>query len=93
MGNLRALLKGVGIPEDLKRQLLEADNWISVEDELPTAFPHVSHFERCLVCNDGNVQWALFNTKLHIFQDSKYTDITKQVTHWQPLPNPAKELI
>ena len=78
MGNLRALLKGVGIPEDLKRQLLEADNWISVEDELP-----VSEIDY-LVYEDT------YGSALVVGWDceGKQWLIDENVTHWQPITPP-----
>lgn len=66
--------------------------WISVKEELPCVELRISRFTPCLVVNDGNVQWALFNGKTKRFQDSKYYDIHSQVTHWMPLPLPPQPL-
>lgn len=64
--------------------------WIPVKEELPYVEPRIREFKPCLVVNDGNVQWALFNGKIKRFLDSKYHDIHIQVTHWMPLPSPPQ---
>ena len=60
--------------------------WIPVSERLPNRSRRITDFFPCLVVNDGNVQWALFNKKTGGFQDSRYTEITSQVTHWMPIP-------
>ncbi|SPD72554.1 hypothetical protein PITCH_A140034 [uncultured Desulfobacterium sp.] len=43
--------------------------WVSVLTALPKVELRITGFKPCLVVNDNNVQWALFNGKTNRFQD------------------------
>jgi hypothetical protein len=61
--------------------------WISVEDRLPEDCSSYAISRMYLICNDGFVTIGYWFPVDKIWSDGK-CDITKQVSHWQPLPEP-----
>ena len=61
------------------------NGWISVDDELPTQASILAKYDDGVIC-----EWHS-----HV-KDDGYTDLTNngnyKITHWQPLPEPPKEL-
>ena len=69
------------------------DKWISVKDRLPESAEKVLAVVKS-VCGKGNpyIQLVWYGTKgFHISDpDFGYLNMNRYVTHWMPLPEPAK---
>jgi len=101
-GRRSVLVEDVNNYIDLeKAELLQADKWISVHDELP------KDFERVLVSFDNDDElhlaylekgdWvAHFDSEIQIIPNNYYSvnniaTYNGKASHWQPLPQPPKE--
>jgi len=65
-------------------------NWISVKDKMPPDCSGYAIRSIQLICNDGFVTVGYYYPKFlsdeNQWVDAKGCMITKQVTHWMPLP-------
>ncbi len=68
------------------RARAEQTGWISVEDELP------EQTIACIVWNKTYqaVQSACFSADEQVFRIIAGEEITEDITHWQPLPQPPE---
>jgi len=81
----------IGLYQDPKGDYVkykDVPGWVSVEERLPGPDPRISDYFVALVVNDGNVQWGMYVRSAKEWVDAGYRNITSQVTHWQPLPEP-----
>ena len=60
--------------------------WISVKDRLPQNYESRQMY---IISNSGFVTFGFYYSNKKTWSDGKY-DITSQVTHWMPLPQPPK---
>lgn len=68
--------------------LIQQNNWISVEDELPENAIGLIHSDDLLLfTNDGCFKIGYYGNKCGWVLNTPL----KQATHWQPLPKPPKE--
>jgi hypothetical protein len=63
-------------------------NWISVKDYLPK-----KDYLLEVICTlkDETVFPLTWRGSKFCFYDGNYTDLTEEVTHWMPLPEPPKK--
>ena len=66
------------------------EGWISVKDRLPPDCSSYAISSMCIISNDGFVTFGYWNPEAETWDDGQY-DITRQVTHWMPLPAAPKE--
>ncbi len=73
------------------------NRWISVKDKLPVDCSSYAIRSMHLICNDGFVTIGYFypksvnNFSVSGWSDAGGRDVTSQVSHWMPLPDPPKE--
>ena len=84
------LSEGEYTPKALATSIAESIvvEWISVEDRLPES-------GQCVLINSKNggvAEGAYLSAKGH-FEQWRWNSIKKDVTHWQPLPEPPKDIL
>jgi hypothetical protein len=67
---------------------LESGGWIACSERLPADSESPQMY---LINNAGFITIGFFYSHIQEWTDSKRVFITRQVTHWQPLPHPPKK--
>lgn len=62
------------------------NRWISVDERLPTVDPRYGDIDVLVHMDDGFIATATFSGDWELWAESG------EVTHWQPLPGPPKEV-
>ena len=77
----------IDVIDTVEQIVNERDGWISVEDRTPKN-------QTCVIAFDGETVFQAYYDDYYedepAWQTMELNPIDKEVTHWQPIPNPPK---